>query len=116
MAKSLDGEQAKVWIVESAVEEQLTGSPPISFAEWEFNEPDGQGLRAPVGTQLEIKGAWIDQSRNVVFNELKRPGTPVRQKPAAAARASAGQEAREVMPGDTSLPSAIMQTWDRRAA
>ena len=69
---SLRGKQAKIWIVESAVEDQLTApETSIVFAEWEFNEPDGQGLRAPRGTLLEVKGGWLDQSGREVINPAK---------------------------------------------
>lgn len=37
------------------------GSPSVAFVpQWEFHSPNGQGLRAPVGTVLEVKGAWMD--------------------------------------------------------
>jgi len=69
---SLRGKQAKVWIVESAVEDQLTApEKSIVFPEWEFNEPDGQGLRAPRGTLLEVKGGWLEQSGREVINPAK---------------------------------------------
>ena len=69
---SLRGKQAKTWIVESAVEDQLTHPEKfISFPEWEFNEPDGQGLRAPQGTALEVKGAWLDRDGREVVNQAK---------------------------------------------
>jgi hypothetical protein len=58
---SLRGVDAKVWILEADVEEQL--SDPIAalaYAPWEFDSPNGQGLRAPVGTVIEVKGAWLD--------------------------------------------------------
>jgi hypothetical protein len=71
---SLRGAQAKVWIVESEVESQL-GDPhrSINWATWEFNEPDGQGLRAPRGTRLEVKGGWVDhQGREVIYRPKLR--------------------------------------------
>lgn len=69
---SLRGKQAKTWIVESSVEDQLTHpEKSISFPEWEFNEPDGQGLRAPQGTALEMKGAWLDRDGREVVNPAK---------------------------------------------
>ncbi|MDP9932533.1 hypothetical protein [Variovorax paradoxus] len=71
---SLKGAQAKVWIMESEVDDQLTAPhSSIRFAEWEFNEPSGQGLRAPVGTALEVKGAWVhNASGKEFFNRQKR--------------------------------------------
>jgi hypothetical protein len=70
---SLNGEQAKVWIVESDVEDQL-GNPTtsIEYSTWEFNEHDSQGLRAPIGTRLEVKGAWVNPNGEIVENPNKR--------------------------------------------
>jgi len=73
VVSSLRGVQAKVWIVESEVEDQLTApAASINFPQWQFNEPYGQGLRAPVGTKLEVKGAWINESGDEVENPHKR--------------------------------------------
>ena len=45
---SLKGTDAKVWIVEDEVEDQLAADhPAIWYAPWERNTLDGQGLRAP---------------------------------------------------------------------
>ena len=72
VAKSLGGAQAKIWIVESAVDTQLLDpEPSIVFPAWEFNAPNGQGLRAPRGSRLEVKGAWVDVSGCVVLNPTK---------------------------------------------
>ncbi len=69
---SLAGKQAKVWIVESEVEEALTDpSPAIDFPYWEFNAPNGQGLRAPRGTMLEVKGSWVNPDGSEVCNPFK---------------------------------------------
>jgi hypothetical protein len=58
---SLRGTDAKVWISEDEVDDQLSDPlPSLAFARWEFRSPNGQGLRAPVGTLLEVKGAWLD--------------------------------------------------------
>jgi len=58
---SLRAKDAKVWIVEDEVEDQLTDErPAISYPFWERNSLDGQGLRAPVGNFLEVKGGWLD--------------------------------------------------------
>jgi hypothetical protein len=71
--QSLRGRQAKIWIVESEVDAQLSDpQPSIIFPPWEFNAPNGQGLRAPRGTKLEVKGAWVDSANNEVFNRAKR--------------------------------------------
>lgn len=70
---SLRGAQAKVWIVESEVDAQLTDpDPSIIYPVWEFNTPNGQGLRAPKGTKLEVKGAWVDAASAEVVNPSKR--------------------------------------------
>jgi hypothetical protein len=70
---SLRGAQAKVWIVESEVDEQLSDpEPSIIYPTWEFNAPDGQGLRAPLGSKLEVKGAWVDAAGLEVVNPSKR--------------------------------------------
>jgi hypothetical protein len=59
--KSLRCVDAKVWIDELEVEDQLSDpNPAIAYDAWQFDSPDGQGLRAPVGTRLEVKGGWLD--------------------------------------------------------
>jgi hypothetical protein len=69
---SLQAKQAKIWIVETTVEDQLTDpSPSIVFPPWEFNEPNGQGLRAPRGTHLEVKGGWVSPVGDEVINQFK---------------------------------------------
>ena len=69
---SLRGTDAKVWIVEDEVEDQLAADhPAISYAPWERNTLDGQGLRAPVGSLLEVKGAWLDSEGNERRNPIK---------------------------------------------
>lgn len=69
---SLKGKQAKIWIDETEVDDQLTDPlPAIDYAEWEFNDRDGQGLRAPQGTKLEVKGGWVDPMGDVVVNPSK---------------------------------------------
>jgi len=71
--ESLMGNQAKIWIVESEVEEQLGNkTPSIDYEQWEFNEHDCQGLRAPIGTKLELKGAWINSDGKEIENHYKR--------------------------------------------
>jgi hypothetical protein len=62
VAESLGGTQAKVWIDEDEAAMQLgRGAPDIRFDTWEEHSDSGVGLLAPVGTKLEIKGAWVDQ-------------------------------------------------------
>jgi hypothetical protein len=72
VSTSLHGKQAKIWINEPEVQDQL-GDPcaSIDWPEWQFNEPDGQGLRAPLGSILEVKGAWIDSTGHEVINPYK---------------------------------------------
>ena len=70
---SLLGEQAKVWIVESEVDEELGAPrPSIVYPPWDFNAPDSQGLRAPRGTRIEVKGAWLAADGSEVVNQIKR--------------------------------------------
>lgn len=58
---SLRGVDAKVWILEADVDTQLSDPvAALAYAPWEFDSPNGQGLRAPVGTVIEVKGAWLD--------------------------------------------------------
>lgn len=58
---SLRGSDAKIWIDEAEVEDQLCDEPPgIFYVAWEFNWPDGMGLRTPVGSMLDVKGGWLD--------------------------------------------------------
>jgi len=69
---SLQGRQAKVWIDETAVLDQLADATPhIEFPPWEFNEPDGPGLRAPRGTKLGVKGGWVSPTGDEVINTTK---------------------------------------------
>ncbi len=69
---SLKAKQAKVWIDETEVEDQLTDpNPSIVFPAWEFNEPNGQGLRAPRGRRLEVKGGWVSLLGGEVINVFK---------------------------------------------
>lgn len=69
---SLRAVDAKVWIVETEVEDQLSdSSPAIAYPPWEFDSIDGQGLRAPIGTLLEVKGGWLDSSATERRNPLK---------------------------------------------
>jgi hypothetical protein len=69
---SLQGRQAKIWIDETEVDDQLTDpNPSIDYADWEFNDRDGQGLRAPRGTKLEVKGGWVGPMGEEVINPSK---------------------------------------------
>jgi hypothetical protein len=68
---SLRASRAKLWILESEVEQQLSDAPSIIFPAWEFESLAGQGLRAPVGTLLEVKGAWMDPLGKEVLDPTK---------------------------------------------
>jgi hypothetical protein len=58
---SLRGNQAKIWIDESEVESQLGGTVAhIDYEPWRSATETGVGLLAPVGSTLEVKGAWLD--------------------------------------------------------
>ena len=62
VAESLIGTQAKIWIDEDEVAAQLgRGTPDIRFDTWQEHSDSGVGLLAPLGTKLEIKGAWVDE-------------------------------------------------------
>jgi hypothetical protein len=67
---SLKGSQAKIWIDEDEVEEQV--APSIDYPLWECHEPGGIGLRAPRGTRLEVKGGWVGSTGEEVINTHKR--------------------------------------------
>ena len=70
--KSLRCVDAKVWIDELEVEDQLSDpKPAIAYDAWEFDSLDGQGLRAPVGTRLEVKGGWLDAHGDERRDSLK---------------------------------------------
>lgn len=72
IVQSLRAKQAKVWIVETEVEEQLQAdAPSIDYPSWDFNTPNGQGLRAPLGTLLEVKGGWLDSRDNECLDPTK---------------------------------------------
>jgi hypothetical protein len=69
---SLQGKQARIWIDETEVDTELTDpNPSIEYPEWEFNDRDGQGLRAPRGTKLEVKGGWVGPTGGEVINPGK---------------------------------------------
>jgi hypothetical protein len=66
---SLQGKQAKIWIDETEVDDELTDpNPSIDYPDWEFNDRDGQGLRAPRGTKMEVKGGWVGPTGEEVIN------------------------------------------------
>ena len=61
IAMSLLAEDAKVWILEAEVHEQLgIDQPAIAYSPWELESEDGAGLLAPCGATLEINGGWLD--------------------------------------------------------
>lgn len=58
---SLRAPDAKIWIDEPEVQEQLgLDDPQILYRPWQSQSEDGCGLLAPVGELLEVKGAWVD--------------------------------------------------------
>ena len=57
---SLCGSQAKIWIDEDEVADQLGQTEPqIVYQPWSSNSESGVGLLAPRGTLLEVKGVWL---------------------------------------------------------
>lgn len=61
VSTSLEGVQAKIWVDETEVDVELSDPvAAIMYEPWERASLDGQGLRAPVGRTLEVKGAWVD--------------------------------------------------------
>jgi hypothetical protein len=72
VAESLRGTQAKIWIDEDEAAGQLgRGTPDIRFDTWQEHSDSGVGLLAPVGTRLEIKGAWVDEGGKERVDPLK---------------------------------------------
>ena len=58
---SLDATDAKSWIREQQVHDQLGDDfAEIRFERWIQESEDGVGLRAPLGTQIEVNGGWFD--------------------------------------------------------
>jgi hypothetical protein len=60
---SLRAPDAKIWIDESEVQEQMSAcDPQILYEPWQSRSQDGAGLLAPLGELLEVKGAWVDST------------------------------------------------------
>ena len=69
---SLRGPDAKIWIDESEVQEQMGHSEPqILYEPWQSQSEDGAGLLAPLGELLEVKGAWVDATGHFRPNPKK---------------------------------------------
>ena len=69
---SLEGSQAKIWIDEQELECQAENpNPSIEYEFWKKHDPIGPGLMAPVGTTLEVKGAWVNTEGELVDNPDK---------------------------------------------
>lgn len=69
---SLGGYDAKAWILESEVSEQIgRNAEDILYDPWKQKSESGAGLLAPVGTTIEIIGAWIDESGHERRNPRK---------------------------------------------
>jgi hypothetical protein len=63
---------AKIWIDESEVQEQLgLYDPQILYEPWQSQSEDGAGLLAPLGELLEVKGAWVDATGHFRPNPKK---------------------------------------------
>ena len=67
---SLRGAHAKTWIVESEVQDQESDNC-ICFEPWARASLAGEGLHAPVGTLLEVKGGWLDLGGTELLNPAK---------------------------------------------
>jgi hypothetical protein len=63
---SLQGDQAKVWIVEPKDDSHIKGAPAICCHQW-----SGPGQCAPIARRLEVKGAWLDSRCKVVADPAK---------------------------------------------
>lgn len=71
-ALSLGGEGAKIWIYELDVESHyFDETPEIDFERWRVNSDTGAGLKAPRGTRLELKGAWLDADGEIRLDPYK---------------------------------------------
>jgi hypothetical protein len=69
---SLRGEGAKGWICEGEVQSHMGSSAPeILYGPWVSATTDGAGLLAPVGTLIEVKGAWVNSHGEVVTDPFK---------------------------------------------
>lgn len=72
VAASLHGAEAKLWIYEREVETQMgRENGEIEYLPWSTESEDGAGLLAPVGTMIEVKGAWLDSRGQVRHNLAK---------------------------------------------
>jgi hypothetical protein len=59
--RSLRATDAKCWIFEPEVEQHMgVDLPEILYSPWQNASEDGAGLRAPVGSHIEVKGGWLD--------------------------------------------------------
>jgi hypothetical protein len=69
---SLCGSEAKIWIYEDEVQDQLGRTEPeILYAPWEASSESGVGLLAPYGRKLHVMGGWLSPSDVVVPNPDK---------------------------------------------
>ena len=70
--KSLHGQDSKIWIYEDEVSEHLgDDDPEILYDAWSEATENDVGLRAPIGTKLEVKGGWLDSSSNEQRDPIK---------------------------------------------
>ncbi len=73
LRKPLRATDAKVWIYEPEVSNHLgEETPEILYKPWQQATEDGVGLHAPVGTELEVKGGWLDGRGNERRDPIKR--------------------------------------------
>ncbi|MGH8224066.1 MAG: hypothetical protein ACREQZ_13950 [Woeseiaceae bacterium] len=71
--RSLRGADAKIWIDEVEVESHMgLDLIEILYPPWQQHSVSGVGLLAPVGTRLEVKGAWLDKNQSERQDPLKR--------------------------------------------
>lgn len=69
---SLRASQAKIWIYEQEVEDQLgEQKAAILYQPWLKSSLDGAGLLAPIGQQLEVKGGWVNPQGNECVDPAK---------------------------------------------
>ena len=70
--QSLSGEDAKIWIDETEIEDQWQlEEPDILYTPWQESDDLGVGNLAPIGNHLEVKGGWVDKCGNVVRDPFK---------------------------------------------
>jgi len=71
VSASLQAREAKVWIDEC--DETQTGNldPAILYEPWLESLEQEEGVPAPIGTKLEVKGGWLDDQGVEQLNPVK---------------------------------------------